>query len=242
MRKNFFCLVCVLLFFVGGVFAQRNPDKSLLERVRERNQVRVEEFQRIKDEFQQERIQNRIELRDQLRKSQEEAQSQLERERERLRQRLNKITDERKRHITEKVVERINELNKNITNHYFAILVHLETILERIESRATKVALRGINVSEVEEAIKKAQEKIEIAREAVKEQAGKVYSLPQIDNEAALRIKVGELRQNFHQDVTKVKKLVFEAREAVRNAAVTLAQIPRVDEIELPTSTPATSQ
>jgi ElaB/YqjD/DUF883 family membrane-anchored ribosome-binding protein len=129
-----------------------------------------------------------------------------------------------------------------MTNHYMDVLDHLEKVLEKIESRTAKAKLNGRDVRRVEEAIQKAHEAIEKAREAVKAQAEKVYQPPQITTEENLKLDVGKLRQQLHDDLKAVEKLVKDARDAVRQAAVALAQIPRVDELEVPTTTETTTQ
>lgn len=237
MKKGFFLSLLLLALISSFVFAKSFPPKSFLERVRERIQteerVREEEFQRIRMEFERERAKSMADLYEEFEKIKQNSQQNFEREREKLRERLRQIRDERKIRIAERIYERINDLNRIITNHYFRVLDQMERVLARIESRTAKASLRGINIPKVEEAIKEAQSKIEIAREAVKVQAGKVYSVPQIANEEELKAKFGTIRQSFHEDIVKVRNIVFEAREAVKEAAVILAQVPRIDEIEL---------
>ena len=165
-------------------------------------------------------------------------QTKIERFKEQLRNKLKERINERKQAIVEKIYERINDLNARLTDHYLNVLEHLEKVLERIESRASKAKLNGADISKVEEAIQKAQEAIEKARKAIIEQSKKVYPPPEISGEDTLKEEVGKLRQQFHDDIKAVEKLVKEARDAVKEAAVTLAQIREIDTYEVPVVTP----
>ena len=88
----------------------------------------------------------------------------------------------------------------------------------------------------MDEAIEDAEAAIEVARAAVDAQAGETYEV-EITDETRLRAEVGKARKELHDDLKAVFDLVKAAREAVREAATTLAQIPRPDD----TQSPATS-
>jgi DNA repair exonuclease SbcCD ATPase subunit len=214
----------------------------LLERIRERSRISVQEFQQNRAEIQRLILQNRTELQNQIQNKRAEMKSRIEALKAQLRERLRERISERKREIVERIYDRINALNERMTDHYLDVLYRLEKILERIESRTAKAKLNGKDVSKVEEAIQKAHQAINTAREAVKTQAEKVYQPPEITTEEKLKLDVGKLRQQLHDDLKAVEKLVKDARDAVRQAAVALAQIPKVDELEVPTTTETTTQ
>jgi hypothetical protein len=242
MKKAVFALTISAL--LGGwivAFAQTTTP-GLMERIRERPRISVQEFQQNRAEVQRLIEQNRIEFRNQVQKKREEMKTKIDALKKQLREGLRVGISERKRAVVEKIYDRINVLNERMTDHYMDVLDHLEKVLERIESRTAKAKLNGRDVSKVEEAIQKAHEAIEKAREAVKAQAEKVYQPPQITTEENLKLDVGKLRQQLHDDLKAVEKLVKDARDAVRQAAVALAQIPRVDELEVPTTTETTTQ
>jgi DNA repair exonuclease SbcCD ATPase subunit len=242
MKKVVSGLITLLILGGGiGVFAQTTTPR-LLERIRERPRISVEEFQQNREEIQRQIEQIRTEYRKQIQEKREEMKAKIEVLKERLRTRLKERISERKRGIVEKIYERINALNKRMTDHYMDVLDHLEKVLERIESRTAKAELNGRDVSKVKEAIEKAHEAIEKARETIKVQAEKVYQPPEITTEEKLKLDVGKLRQQLHDDLKAVEKLVKDARDAVRQAAVALAQIPKVDELEVPTTTETTTQ
>ena len=237
MKKVAISLITLTILGIGiGAFAQTITPR-LMERIRERSRISVQEFQQSREEIQRLIEQNRIEVRNQIQNKREEMKTQIEALKEQLRERMRARISERKQKIVERIYERVNALNERLTNHYLDVLDHLEKVLERIESRMVKAKLNGRDVSQVEAAIEKARQAIAAAREAVKVQAEKVYQPPEITTEENLRLDVGKLRQQLHDDLKAVEKLVKDARDAVRQAAVALAQIPKVDELEVPTTT-----
>ena len=237
MKKVAISLITLTILGIAiGPFAQTITPR-LMERIRERFRISVQEFQQSREEIQRLIEQNRIEVRNQIQNKREEMKTQIEALKEQLRERMRARISERKQKIVERIYERVNALNERLTNHYLDVLDHLEKVLERIESRMVKAKLNGRDVSQVEAAIEKARQAIAAAREAVKVQAEKVYQPPEITTEENLRLDVGKLRQQLHDDLKAVEKLVKDARDAVRQAAVALAQIPKVDELEVPTTT-----
>lgn len=215
--------------------------ERIQSRVRERVEVNLKELEKNRAELQQLRQQERLEIQRQIRLNREQLEQKKLEYQNQLRERLNNIKTERKRKVIERIYEGINTLNEIMTNHYLRVLNQLEDVLERIESRTVKAKLKGFDTARVEEAIATAYNSIESARNSVKSQAQKIYQPPEINSEETLRIDVGKLRQQLHTDLKAVEKLVKEAREKVRMAAVTLAEIRGVDNIEISTTTPATT-
>ena len=121
-------------------------------------------------------------------------------------------------------------------DHFSAVLEKLEKILDRISSRTDKAEANGRDVTAVRTAIAEATNAIASARTAIQNQAGKVYS-SEVSAESALRADTEKIRQSLRDDLTAVQKAVKIAQEAVRKAAVSLAQIPKVDELEVETAT-----
>ncbi len=121
----------------------------------------------------------------------------------------------------------------------------MDEILKKIASRADKAQAHGRDVSEVKTLIAEAATVIGAARQAILNQSGKTYTIAisatstdaGAATSTALRIDVGRTRQALHADLVKVREMVFAAREAVRKAAVALAQIPKVDELEVEQAT-----
>ena len=241
MKKIAVFLISLAILGLGVFALAQTTTPRLLERMKERGRISTQEFQQNREELKNLMEQNQIEFRNQLQNKREEMKAKIEAFKEKLRTRLRERISEKKQKIVEKIYERVNALNERITNHYLDVLDHLEKVLERIESRTAKAKLNGRDVSQVEIAIEKAHKAIETAREAVKAQAEKVYEPPEITTEENLKLEVGKLRKALHDDLKTVEKLVKDARDAVRQAAVALAQIPKVDEWEVPTTTEETT-
>lgn len=241
MRKKIYFWKVILVFLCVSLFAifgMANARTTILDRlqtqVQEKSQVRLEEFEKNRAELRELMNQKRIELQNQIQQKREELKQERLEFQNQLRERLEKIKDERKRLIVERIYQMINTLNERVTNHYLNVLNQLEEKLERIESRTAKAKLNNIDTTQVERKISEAQDAIDKAREAVKNQAQKIYSPPQITSEENLRENVGKLRKELHDDLKKVENLVKEARDKVREAAVTLAQIRNIDQLEIP--------
>ncbi len=152
--------------------------------------------------------------------------------REELKERLAKIKDERKKQIVERVDQRLDALNENRMTHFSNVLERLEKILDNIDSRAAKAEANGRDVAAVRAAHDAAKNAINNVRAMIEAQSGKTYVIA-VSNETGLRQDVGKARQALHADLTKVQQAVQAARDAVHKAAVALAQIPRVDELEV---------
>jgi len=243
MKKRVVIFSIVSLILATSCFALPTSSpfgvKGILERLRQRSTVFQREFEQNRAEIKRIIEQNQVELRNRIKNKREELKSKIEQLRERLKNQLReKIKNEAKEKIVDRVYQRINELNERMTNHYLNVLEKLEKILERIESRTAKAKLNNLDVSKVEEAINEAKVAILKAKEAVKNQAEKIYQPPEITNDETLKTKIGNLRQQLHNDLKSVESLVKQAREAVRKALVLLAQINKVDEFEVPEITP----
>lgn len=245
MKKTTIFLIAsliVALYFSSFNWVNGQTRETILDRVqskiRDRVRINLQEFEQNRAELKNLMNQNRIEFQNQIQERRELLKQQIAEYKNQLRERLQNIQNENKRKIVENIYERINGLNEIITNHYLNVLNHLEDILERIASRAAKAETNGLDTTKVKEAITKAQEKIDKAREEVKKQAEKIYEPPTITTEQNLKLEVGQLRQQLHTDLKAVEKVVKEARTAVKEAAITLAQIPKVDQINIPVSSP----
>lgn len=154
-----------------------------------------------------------------------------------LKEQLTKVKDERKKQTVLDINTRLEELNTRKLDHFSKSLDKLGEASEKITSRADKAEGRGLNVATVRVAITDALKAIEVSRLAIQAQAGKTYTIT-VTTENNLRADVSKVRKALHDDLSSVRETVKTAREAVRKAATTLAQIPRVDEDE---NTPSTS-
>jgi len=238
MRTLFFVLVIFSVFLVGGIAFSQTSTPRLFGVINDKQPIQAKDFQQKREEIKEQIKKMRMEYKKELREKREEMKTKMDELRGQLRESLReRKIDEKKSLIVERIYERINALNERLTNHYLNVLEKLETMLERIESRTAKAKMNGKDVREVELAIEKAHDAINKAILAVKNQAEKIYQPPQITNEENLKLEVGKIRKQLLDDLKAVEKMVKEARDTLRQAAVLLAQIPKVDELEVPTTT-----
>ncbi|MFH0712448.1 MAG: hypothetical protein V2A55_01140 [Candidatus Jorgensenbacteria bacterium] len=193
-----------------------------------------EAFEKKREEAKDELEKRREEFKQKLENEREEVKERLETAREELKVRLKKIKDEKKVEIVGRLSGSVNSLNEKLTNHFLEVLEKLDKVLDNVTSRTDKAEAHELDVSAVRTAITAAEIAIASARGAVETQAGKTYSF-NITTEENLKVDVGAARQALHNDLTAVKEIVRTAHVAVKDAAVKLAQIPRVDDLEVET-------
>ena len=139
------------------------------------------------------------------------------------------IRDEKKKQAVERIQTNLTALNDRMVEHFNNVLDRLGNILGRIAKRANGANQNGTDVSSVLSAIDAASAAIATAKSAAEIQADKAYNV-EITDETHLRANVGKARQSLHTDLKRLFGLVKAAREAVSNAAVSLGQIPHVDD------------
>ncbi|MBI2099400.1 hypothetical protein HYT45_03255 [Candidatus Uhrbacteria bacterium] len=216
------------------------PRQSARETVKQQRRQTLEQIKETRETARKEMRDKREAFKKDFEARQAELKKQIEAKREELKQRLEKIKDERKKNLVQKIDKSLDELNARRLKHYSAVLDQIEKVLERVGKRAERAEERGLDVAAVKSAEEAAKAAIAASREAIKTQAGKTYKI-EITTEMGLKQAVQKARQALHADLKKVEETVKAAREAVRKAAVALAQVPRVDEPESPTSTPPTT-
>lgn len=222
----------------------REPIRDIRQDVRQ--EVR-DTRQNLKQEFEQKRAeaknlmeQKKEEFRKTVEAKKAELKNRIETKKQQLKTNLAKIKDERKRQVVEKIDSQLDDLNKRQMDHFSQVLVQIEKVLDGVSSRASKAEANGRDISAVKSAVSEAQNLIAASRKAIEAQIGKTYTIT-ITTENALRQDVGKARQALHADLTKVQEAVKAAREAVRKAATTLAQIPNVNDLEVSSGVEATT-
>jgi len=170
-----------------------------------------------------------------------EVQEKIKTEREALKVKLQSIKDERKKAAVERIDTRLGEINANRMNELTKALDKIEGVLRRVSDRADRAVDKGIDVAAVKTAVTQADTAIASARSAVTAQTGKTYPLA-VAGEATLRTDVKSSRDALEKDLRAVREAVKAAHEAVRNAAVTLAQTPRINEVPTTMGTSTLSQ
>lgn len=202
---------------------------------RQVKQLKNEDFKNFETkrvEFNRLRGEQRDAFKQNFRDRRSELKDKIEDQRVELKNRLKNIKDEKKKQIVERINDKINSLNERITDRFSEVLDKIDSVLSRVESRAAKAEANGKDVSEAKRLIGVAEGAISDAQTAVADQAGKVYDF-EITIEENLRLDVGKARQKFGDDIKAVKETVKAAHKAVRDVAVALAKIPKVDELEV---------
>lgn len=147
----------------------------------------------------------------------------VETKRAELKEELQKIKDERKKQVVEKIDEQIAALNERMFNHFSKVLDQMETVLTNISTRADRAEARGVDTTGTRGAIEDTYAAIEVSRAAIEAQFDKVYTI-EIGSEETLKVDVGEVRRMLHDDLESIRNTVKEAHDAIRSAAVMLAQ------------------
>jgi len=202
----------------------------------------VQELRAKQQELRENFEERRIEFREALEEKKTELRERLDQKKAEVRERVRVlVVDEQKQAIVTRVYDQVNALNERLTGHYTEILDKLDAVLSGVLSRAGKAEAVGRDLSAVRSAVTEAQNMLVAARALVAEQAQKSYSF-EISSEETLRSDVGESRNRLQEDLESVKEKIREVHSAIREAAVTLAQVPNVDDIEIEEETaPASS-
>jgi len=133
----------------------------------------------------------------------------VETKRQEFRDKLAEIRDGRKQKILENLDTRIVSVNTKWVNNWNNVLTRLSGILAKIELRSDDAGVQA----QVDEA----KVAIELAQNAVNEQAGKTYVF-EIGEEETLGDNASETLSVFHADLRKVHALVKEARSETVDA------------------------
>src|SRR3989344_2536846 len=174
-------------------------------------------------------------VRENIREKRQEIKTNVQEKRQEVRATVHETREEIKKQVVERIDGQMDALNDRLLKHYLNVLDKLSDVLVKISTRTDKAEERGVDVAAVRTAVDAANRAIVAARSAIETQSGKTYTI-QISTEEGLKNDVGKARQALHKDLTAVRLVVKAAHEAVRQAAKTLAQLPR------PTPTPEATE
>jgi len=224
--------------------------RSELKDNREDTKIKRDEFkgdiQTIKDEIKNKKVEyknqldqmvesvkiKREEFKVQFELNKEQAKQKIEETKATFKENLKKIKDEKKVVSAEKIVEIILGLNSKITDSLSVKTDQIENVLVSIESRTTKAEEHDLDITSVKTKIEEAKKVITATREAINIQSKKTYEIGTITDEVTLKAAMKNLRDTFTKDIKALREEVKKAHIAVREAATTLAQIPKIDEIK----------
>ena len=150
---------------------------------------------------------------------------------EEFRARLTELKDQRKALILQRISEQIDDKNSRWMTHFENVLTRLTAILEKIKTRTDKAETAGLDVSTVRTLITEAETAIQTASDAIAAQEGKSYAID-ISDETALGVTAGEVIKELRDDLTTVRELVFDARQAVVDVLKALGLVLENEELE----------
>lgn len=178
----------------------------------------------------------RADFKQQVEVKKAETKKKIESEKVLLKEKLKAIKDEKKKQAVQKINDQINALNAKRLEHFTNVLNQIEDVLKKVGNRADKTAERGLDVSVAKTNMAAVETAIAAARAAIVVQSAKTYTI-NVTTEGELKNNTGAVRQALQADLAAVRDLVKAAHEALRNAAVSLAKVPRIDQNGAPAAT-----
>lgn len=206
--------------FKDEVGAMRDELKTNREQYRTELRQMIEGIKVKREEFKAE-----------METKREEIQAKISEANDKFKESLKNIKDENKKVSAEKIVDLITELNTKMTDNLSDKVNQIENVLVSIESRISKAKDNGIDVSSLDSKVSDAKDAIEKARDSISTQANKVYEIT-VTDDTTLRTEMKTLRDTFKKDIEAVRLIVKEAHTTVKNVAVALAQIPKIDDTD----------
>jgi hypothetical protein len=211
MKKYFLGLLslCLLLISFKIVIAQENNLPEIIPG--KQNQMRM-----ISNEF-KEKIKNQ----------KQENKDNFSLEREALRLKLQKLKDDKKKDSILKIHDNFIKINEVMTDKLTNFINRIEKVLENVKDKTDLTEKDGLNVEIIKQAIEEATGAINQAKQAILDQTKNKYliEVPTNQEPQELRLKIKEIRDNFHSDLKKVHEKVKIAHEKVRISVNLLASL-----------------
>lgn len=215
--ENLAALYVVLVTFVSSIAPQANLPQVLGVQVSEDTVSEArdtrESHKRATNEIKAEFIQAKQDFQNKRKEALEEAKIK----REELREKLQTIKDAKKKEVVENLDSKLAMVNNKWVSHWNDMLSRLNSLLEKVDSKAQEFASREIDVILVNAAIESAQARLADAQNAVNSQAGKNY-VTQITTEGKLGTDVKTTTSQFRTDINSTKEKIYLARKAVEEA------------------------
>lgn len=120
---------------------------------------------------------------------------------------LQKIKDQRKKALAERIDTKLAEINKKQTTKYLEVLTKLQTFLDKIKQSTTdQKVLANITI---------AQTAIDGAKAAIKIQEAKIYTM-EITDDTTLKTNAGAALSLLREDLTIAHDLIVNAKQAMQ--------------------------
>ncbi len=147
---------------------------------------------------------------------------------------LNYKYDDQRKIKADKLLVKIGELNTRTTQKMTARLAKLSEVLDKMKTRASDLQAKGLDTSTVEEKLATAESTLEVAKNAVAAQAGKMYAVFSSDSDISTNASTSI--NGLKNDLRQVKATIVAAKQSLKDAAVSLRALSNEPMI---TSTPA---
>ncbi|MBI2430748.1 MAG: hypothetical protein HYV39_01895 [Candidatus Levybacteria bacterium] len=220
LRISFFVGIFLLAFTFPHAAIAQTESATLIDKRQEAIETRQATREAVRERMQE----RKKDIREKAQQKREEAKEKFKAKRETLKIKIEKIKDERKKTIVERIDNKLSIVNTNRTDRMLEHLEKLSSILEEIKERAVLTKADGKDTTAVDTAISAAQNTITNAQNAVVTQAGKEYIIT-ITTEQALKNTIGKTVSQLQQDLKVTYKAVVDAKQAVQAAARELAKI-----------------
>ncbi len=196
----------------------------------------IQAFREKEKELRTKFEQRREEVKRVMEKKKEEVKRLLEEKKQEFEKNLLKIKDEKKAEIAKRIFEQFNQIKERNLEHFRTVFTNLDSILQKIKTRAEKASAYGVDTHSVSELVTSAGGSIRSGRTLIESLAGKVYSAT-ISGEGALKTDLQKTRDELRNDLRNIQKSLKSAHDAVRKAAESLSNIPNVNEFEVESKT-----
>lgn len=157
--------------------------------------------------------------------------------REEFKAKISAIKDEKKQQIVTNLDSRIAAINQKRTTELSERLDRLTSVLGKISTKEATLKSEGKDTTKLASDITSAKSAIDAAKQAVTDQAAKVYTM-NITTDATLKTAASTTIQQFMTDMKAVRAKVLAAQQTVVKAHKDLGQLMGVT--PTPTSTATT--
>lgn len=175
-------------------------------------------------------------IREALKDAKSELRAKMLEARTNFKTKITEIKDQRKQTIVTNLDSRISTINKNRTDEMYKRIDRLTSVLTRISSKEAALKSEGKNTTTLVSDIAAAQAAIDLAKQAVVDQAAKDYVMT-LTTDASLKVNASTLIKQFLADIKAVYLKVVAAQTAVFKAYTDVAKLMGVS----PTPTAATT-
>lgn len=206
---------------VSNVFAQdatTYPTGTRREQVQDRRSAMRDNTQELREQHASKAAERREAIRVRLAEHRELMASKAAE----LRQRLSQFRDQRKAKIVERINSTLNMINEKRTETMRKHLERMSEILDKLQDRVENKVAQGKDGTAANDAIASASAAIASASAAVDAQSIKDYTI-EVSSESGVKADAKEARDQLHEDLQAVRKLVVDAKQAVANAIRTAA-------------------